>query len=257
MFITRFSSVVIAVLSILLLTQNAFSVGGISNTKVVVPGTETVPDGKYEIEPFFGMEFVDDDTDSRSFEAGSRFTYGFSESVEAGFNISYLTADDNDISDTDYNFGNISPGVKYRFFEYAGTNSLSLAYQGGITIPTGGSDEKWVYEPAGLILTTYITPELSVDSDIVLVIEEDDSWGVVSNIGVGYFITEILQPVLELGYEYNDPDEGKSTDRINITGGFTADVTEYLTCIFGVTRDIATNNTEDSLAVTAAFTFLF
>lgn len=242
-------------LSIFLLMGNeVFAVGGISNTKVIVPSTETVPKNRFEFEPFFGFVFVDDSIDTKEFEAGARFTLGVLDNLELGANISFLTIEDDDLNSSDYNFGDIASGLKYRVVE---EKSFSLAYQGGVTFPTSSSDSDWVFEPAGLILTKNFTERFSLDADSVLSIEEDDVWGVTNELGLGYFINESLQPVVELAYIYENVDDDKNSHIVNITGGFTAGVSDFLTIILGVTKDIVSENIDDSLTFTAAVTFLF
>lgn len=240
-----------------LLTFNAYGVGGISNTKIVVPSTETVPLQRYEIEPFFGLVFFDDDSDTKQFEAGNRFTYGFTDYLEAGINLGILNIDDSSSSDTEYDNGNIEAGVKYRFFEFTGTNSFSVAYQGGVTFPTRGSGENWLFEPFGFIFTNDFHRGISVDGDFVVSFEEDKNWGITGNMGLGYFIFPEFQPVIEIGYEYKDIDSSESVQLLSLTGGFTAEVSDYLTLIIGITRDVLSSNTADSTELTAAFTFLF
>lgn len=239
-----------------LLTASAHAVGGISNTKILVPSTETVPMGSFEIEPFLAAQFIDDNSDSRFLENGARFTAGTRKNLEIGVSVSYLVVNDDKKTDAEYNPGDISPGLKYRFYEYYGKYSFSLAYQGGFTIPTG-DDSLWLFEPAGLIITTHMSPRFSVDSDVVLFFDEEESRGVNGNIGAGYFISEIFQPVIEAGFEYVDRNNGSSESLVNITGGFTAEITEYITMITGLTGDIVNDNTDRAVTFNLAFTFLF
>ena len=237
-----------------LYVPQAFSVGGISNTKILVPSTETVPKGKFEFEPFFGLVFVDDSLDSKNFEAGARFTLGASDNIEVGTNITFLTIEDNDSSSADYDFGDISPGIKYRFFN---SDRFSLAYQAGITIPTSSDDASWVFEPIGIIFTKDFNNSLSIDADSVLAVDEDGQWAVTSEIGIGHYLNNHIQPVLELAYIFEDSDDSDSSHLVTVTGGFTANITSYLTAIIGLSKDIVSENVEDSLSFSAAFTFLF
>jgi len=39
-------------------STNAFAVGGISNSKIIVPGTDTVPKKRVEIEPFANLNHL-------------------------------------------------------------------------------------------------------------------------------------------------------------------------------------------------------
>lgn len=246
------------VISVIILSvfsyQSVYSVGGISNTKIVVPSTGTVPKEKFEFEPFFELSLTDDSEDSREFEAGARFTDSIRDVLEIGVNVFYLTIEDSDSSSSDTNFGDIEVGLKYRFLE---NSALSIAYQGGITFPTSSGDTDWVFEPVGFILTKNFSDKFSLDAHSVLEIEEDNKWNVTNGAGIGYFINDTIQPVVEIGYIYENIDDLQNTHVLNVTGGLTADVTDYLTIILGATQDIVSENTQNSLTFNAAFTFLF
>lgn len=246
--------ILLVIISLVMIQTDAFAVGGISNTKVIVPSTETVPSANFELEPFFGAVFADDSIDSKNYEAGFRFTKGIFSNLEAGFNLVFLAIDDSDITEADYEFGDISPGVKYRFYD---TDLFSLAYQGGFTIPTSSGDSDWVFEPGGLILTSNFTDRLSLDVDGVFGFDENENVFVTSNAGLGYFVTDYFQPVVELNYIYENPDEGKSSDILSVTAGFTANLNSFTTLIIGFSWDVVSDNADDSFAVTSALTLLF
>ncbi|MGQ0792729.1 MAG: hypothetical protein ACT4NX_01415 [Deltaproteobacteria bacterium] len=235
----------------------ARAVGGISNSKVVVPSADTVEGGRFEFEPFFGLGFLDDSDDTSEFIAGARFTLGALDTLEIGANVGFLVISDTDSGGREEDFGDIETGVKFRFIEQSESTPFSLAYQGGFSIPTSGEGAPWVFEPAGLILTKNFDEKLSMDADVVLFLVEDDSAGFVAELGFGYFITPRFQPVIEAGFVYENPDSGQSASVLNLTAGFTAPVSERLTVILGVTQDIYTNNADDATELTAAFTFLF
>lgn len=236
--------------------QEARAVGGISNSKVIVPSAETVPKGRFEIEPFFGLEFVDDRGNTTRFGGGVRFTLGALHNLEIGANVNYLDVEDSDLIQRNSDFGDIETGLKFRFLDEGEKFPFSLAYQGGVTIPT--TDEAlWIIEPAGLILTKNFTEKFSMDADVVVGIIEDDAWSLVHEIGFGYFVADWFQPVIESAYAFEDPDGEENIHIINITAGFTSPVTDWLTVIMGVTPDVYTKNTEEQVIITAAFTFLF
>jgi len=252
-------------ISILLLTllfsafseDKAFSVGGISNSKVIVPSAETVPQKHVELEPFFSFEFVEDQDDTFRLGAGGRVTFGLLHNLEAGANINYLNHENSNLTDTVNDFGDIEAGVKYRFIDQGDQLPFSLAYQAGVSIPTSGNDAPWFIEPGGLILTRNFTDDFSLDTDFVFGIVEDDGWNFISNIGFGYFMTPWFQAVIEGAYAYEDIDGERSTQVVNITPGFTSPVKDWLTIIVGVTPDIYADNTEKEVVISTAFTFLF
>ena len=237
--------------------HEVFAVGGISNTKVIVPSTETVPERHLEIEPFFGLVFVDDEDNSVGFDAGGRFTLGVVDNLEIGANAGYLSVEDSDVIDPEANLGNVDAGMKFRFIDEGDKFPFSLAYQGGITFPTSGSNDLWVIEPFGLILTKNFSDSFSLDTDIVLALVEDKSAGFVAELGFGYFVRPWFQPVIEAGYSFEDAEGEGSVSVFNITAGFTAPISEMLTIIFGVTPDLHTRNIDKELLITTAFTFLF
>lgn len=237
--------------------HEVFAVGGISNTKVIVPSTETVPERHLEIEPFFGLVFVDDEDNSVGFDAGGRFTLGVVDNLEIGANAGYLSVEDSNVIDPEANLGNVEAGMKFRFIDEGDKFPFSLAYQGGITFPTSGSNDLWVIEPFGLILTKNFSDSFSLDTDIVLALVEDKSAGFVAELGFGYFVRPWFQPVIEAGYSFEDAEGEGSVSVFNITAGFTAPISEMLTIIFGVTPDLHTRNIDKELLITTAFTFLF
>jgi len=251
-------SIVIFTLFLSILCEDkAFSVGGISNSKVIVPSAETVPKKHVELEPFFSFEFVEDRDDTFRLGAGARVTFGLLHNLEAGLNINYLNHENSNLTDTVNDFGDIEAGVKYRFIDQGEQLPFSLAYQGGVSIPTSGNDARWFIEPGGLILTKDFSEQFSLDTDFVFGIVEDDGWNFISNIGFGYFVVPWFQAVIEAAYAYEDIDGERSTQVVNITPGFTSPVTDWLTIIIGVTPDIYADNTQKEVVISTAFTFLF
>lgn len=237
--------------------ERVLAVGGISSSKVVVPSAETVAKGQVEIEPFFRLTIVDDPDDTVQFESGGRFTVGIFDDLEVGANVGYLTIEESDIADRESEFGDVEAGLKYGFLDEGEGSSFSLAYEGGITFPISGGDSPWVFELIGLILTKGFSDEFSIDADIVLALIEDDSVGLVSEVGFGCFITPRFQPVVEAGYLFENPGDGDRIHVFNITLGFTSLVLETLAVTIGVTKDLYTRNTDDTTVFSAALTFLF
>jgi hypothetical protein len=245
------------IMAYLFYTEIALAVGGISNSKIIVPNTETVEKGHFEFEPFFGLVLIDDADDTTQFDGGTRFTLGVLDNMEVGANFGYLRIEDSDLTDRDSDFGDIEAGLKYRFLDEGKNIPFSLAYQGGVTFPTSGDDAPWIFELGGLILTKNFTDEFSMDADFVFALIEDDSVSFVSEVGFGYFLKPWFQPVIELAYFFENPDSEDSISVLSLTAGFTAPVNEMLTIIIGVSPDIYTDNVDNAVILTAAFTFLF
>lgn len=254
----KFNFLLIAILlfHFFALSTVAQAVGGISNSKVVVPSTDTVLKKHIEAEPFFSLEFVEDRDDTFRLGGGVRITLGALENLEVGANVNYLDHENSGLIQADTNFGDIEAGLKFRFLDQSEKFPFSLAYQGGITFPTGG-DSVWIVEPGGLILTKNFTDRFSMDADFVFGIIENDSWSFVTEAGFGYFLNSWFQPVLEGAFGYEDAGGEGSVSLINVTGGFTAPATDWLTVIVGVTTDIYTENKDKEVIISSAFTFLF
>ena len=79
----------------------------------------------------------------------------------------------------------------------------------------------------------------------------------ITNHGFGYYITDWLQPVGEIGYIYENIDNSRNAHVLSLTGGFTADLTDYATLIVGLTKDIVSEDTEDTFVITTALTLIF
>jgi hypothetical protein len=96
-----------------------------------------------------------------------------------------------------------------------------------------------------------------MDADFVFGVIENDSWSFVTEVGFGYYLNSWFQPVLEGAFGYEDARGEDSVSLINVTGGFTAAATDWLTVIVGVTPDVYTVNKDKEVIITSAFTFLF
>jgi hypothetical protein len=96
-----------------------------------------------------------------------------------------------------------------------------------------------------------------MDADFVFGIIEHGSWSFTADAGFGYYLNSWFQPVIEAAYAYEDPDNEPGIWVLNVSAGFTADVSDWLTIVLGVTPDLHTENTEKEVVVTSAFTFTF
>ena len=119
-------------------------------------------------------------------------------------NVNYLNHENSDLLDTVNDFGDIEAGVKFRFLDQGQKYPFSLAYQGGVSIPTSGNDTPWFFEIGGLVLTKDFSDAFSMDTDFVFGIVEDDGWNFISNVGFGYYLVPWFQVVLEGAYAYED-----------------------------------------------------
>jgi hypothetical protein len=238
------------------LASESMAVGGLSGSKLVVPEAGTVSKGHIEVEPFFSLEFVDDDNDTVRYGGGLRLTPGLLENLEAGVNINYLDVEDSGLISAETDFGDIEAGFKLRFIDQKAGLPFSLAYQAGVTFPAGKGAE-WIVEPGGLILTKEFTEKFSMDADFVFGIMEHRSWSFVTDVGFGCYLNSWFQPVIEAAYAYEDPEDEPGISVLNVSAGFTADVSDWLTIVLGITPDLYAENTEKEAVVTSAFTFTF
>ena len=62
---------------------------------------------------------------------------------------------------------------------------------------------------------------------------------------------------MELGYEYSDPDGSSSSEIVTLTGGFTANLSSFITLIMGISKDIISDNAPDSYTLNTALTIAF
>jgi len=125
-----------------------------------------------------------------------------------------------------------------------------------VIFPVGDGSE-WVVEPAGLVLTKNFTDRFSLDSDFAVGLVEGGTWSMVTNTGLGYYVTPWFQAIVEGAYAFESVSGGGDVSIINVTGGFTTDVAKWLTVIVGVTQDLYVKNEDRMLVLTAAFTFTF
>lgn len=237
-------------------SQDAGALGGVSNSKVTVLSADTVPKGHIELEPYFSAEFADDRDNTRRYGGGLRITPGITDFLEAGVSMNFFNVEDSDLIRAENDFGHIDSGLKLRFIDEGAGNPFSLAYVAGVTFPADKGAE-WVVEPAGLVLTKNFTDRFSLDADFVVGIIEGGSWSLAANMGLGYYLAPWLQAVVEGAYAYEGVDGDGDVSIVNVTGGFTADVAEWLTVIVGVTPDVYVRNEDRLVVLTAAFTFAF
>jgi len=235
---------------------DSHAVGGISGSKLVLPGAGTVPKGHVEAEPFFSLEFLDDESNTVRYGGGLRLTPGILDNLEAGVNINYLDVEDSGLISAESNFGDLEAGFKLRIVDQGNGLPFSLAYQAGVTFPVG-KGALWIVEPGGLILTKDFTEEFSIDADFAFGLIEHGSWSFVTEAGAGYYITSWFQPVIEAAYAYEDGDSGDGASVLNVSGGFTWDPSEWFSLALGVTTDAYAHNTEKEVVITSAFTFTF
>lgn len=203
---------------------SAIAVGGISNTKLVVPGANPVDYQAFELGLTLGMyrqtyrfdEFshrtdipndynrlaVGEQKMSQSANTlGFRLTDGIYPNTEVGISFGHSAYADSIGTEGQASFEEAQLGIKYLLNP---GRPMRFALQGGINFdPVSWSPS---YE-GGAILTYDITRKFSVDMDLLTSVSspihrEQDTFierGVGGNIGIGYFFGR-FQPIVEIGY---------------------------------------------------------
>jgi len=253
-------NIIVAVFS----STNVFAqVGGLSNSKVVLPATATVKAGDFEFEPsfnvFWGNRMWDTDgnllvLDSTSRESGLayRFTSGFKHNIEAGLTVP------EDIS-------SLSFGFKWLFWK---NNAKSFAFQSGVIFD---SETKVIAETEksmkvitnGIIFTYEPNNKLSIDTDATFSLystEIDDqtvNYSGTFDIGVGYFLTNQFQTIVELNSTWISFENSiVNSSKTNGTLGIKYTPNDRVAIIFGLKQDLIGSNNVKGVSFGGAFTFL-
>jgi hypothetical protein len=240
---------------------------GISNSKVIVLSSHTIPHHKLEFEPVVSYTISDNfwDKNGKSqkhktinnqtgFKSGTdlsfRLTYGVTENIEAGFGIPA-------------NLETMGTGIKWKFFDnktnaiaaYSGMN-FNLENDGVVHNDAEGINTNIFY--GGVVYTHAFTEQLSWDSHFtfgkpVNRAEEQHIGDIFIASEIGYYIGDYQ---FCIGFAYNN--EQYETSELNaevfslILGG-TIETGNDAVIIWGVPIDLFGKNTD--ITRTAAFSF--
>lgn len=278
----KYLAVCLTALTIVMISpQTLKAVGGISNSKLIVPSAETVPPHQFEFEPAIGVQMWDrvfgdqGDTHGISGDAvGSglsfRMTPGITRRSEAGFTIGVeqetFRSEFGPAGDMEaVNLSDLVFGGKYRFMELE--NGLMLALQGGINIPTGSARSHGAYE-GGFILTYNPNDWLSIDADWSYIsfdggTDGDPESGQIFDVGVSVAATDSLLLIAELnGFQESLRHSGTMPDRawgLTPTTGIGYTVSDHTSVWLGASWPVRGwgANAPFGPAYMAAFTLLF
>ena len=255
-----FINIIVAVFS----STNVFSqVGGLSNTKVVLPATATVEAGDFEFEPSFNVfwsnkewdqegKTLEFDNTTRVSGLAYRFTAGFNHNIEAGLVVP------EDVS-------SLSFGFKWLFWN---NNGKSIALQSGADFE---SETKIISETEksmrvitnGIIFTYEPYAKLSIDSDVTFSLystEIDDqpvNYSGTFDIGVGYFLTNRFQTIVELNSgRISFENSNFNSSKTNGTLGIKYTPNDSVAIIFGLKQGLFGSNNAKGVSFVGAFTFL-
>ena len=253
--------------SVVLLTFNIVAIfaqiSGISNSKVVVPGAETVAVGIFEFEPAF-ESFASSsvwNSDGKLAELninivesshGFRFTTGLIKNLEVGMILP------SDVSSLNF-------GLKWLFWN---RNDLSVALQSGLNfdaaIGTFQKEEgRGKVFGSGIVLTYEPGENYSVDSDISVSFYSNDIDGQpvghsgTFDIGASYRLLNNFYGVAEYNFKWIAFDNIKfDSKKGNGLAGFTFNASQSAKVIMGLKYDIHGSNNPKGMKFIAAFTFL-
>ena len=253
--------------TVILITFNIGStfaqISGISNSKVVVPGAETVAVGVFEFEPAFESfasgsawnpdgELMELNITTVKSSHGFRFTTGVKENLEVGMILP------SDVSS--FNFG-----LKWLFWNQ---NDLSVALQSGLNFDVAvGTFQKEEGRGKifgnGLVLTYEPDGNYSVDSDISISFysKEVDGQSVghsgTFNIGASYKFKKNFRGVAEYNFNWITFEKKIfESDKGNGLVGFTFNANESAKVIMGLKYDIHGSNNLKGVTYIAAFTLI-
>jgi hypothetical protein len=252
--------------------------------KINAPDASPVDPGHFEIESNFTLlhskRYWDKGgaTHDRGLEReqslGISVTVGVIENVDVAVSGSYAWIKDkeNDFDSDDaelgpesgHDFGDLELSGRYRFYE-SKEHSLSLAYIGGSTIPTGSSlnreeigtsQEFWSFNQT-LVASKDLgqwTANADVGYALPLGDKRENARGTVNaNVAVGYQYLPWLQPELELNYGYDFLTNENNSEILAATAGLVMPINDQLRLNMGVQQGFwGRNNDKDTTLSFAA-----
>ena len=167
-----------------------------------------------------------------------------------------------------HGLGDLNISSRYRFFE-SKEQSISIAYIGGFTLPTGsGSSEKeigtsqeyWSFNQALVAIKDWGKWTANVDIGYALPFgdkREDNRGTLKSDIAVGYQVLPWLQPEVELNYSRNFLANDNDQEVIATTVGLVMPINERIRVNTGVQQGIWGRNTDKAASLYAAVKLAF
>ena len=243
--------------------NTAAQISGISNSKVVVLGTETVGVRVFEFEPAFEVFSSSGEWDSNGNLTSSdslstesshafRFTTGVKENLEVGMIVP------SDVSSLNF-------GLKWLFWN---RNDLSVALQSGLNFDAANGnilkkEGRGKVLGSGLVATYEPEGNYSVDSDISFSFYSNDVNGYpvghsgTFNIGASYGLSKNFTGVVEYNFNWiKFESEIFNAEKGNGLVGFTYYASEAAKIIMGLKHDIHGSNNAKGITYIIAFTFL-
>lgn len=244
-------------------------VGGISDSKLGTICTEAISKNTIEFESAFGTTqtnqywdkngklfdtYQTSDSMELNSDLGFRFTYGAFENFEIGI---ALPAD----------VSAVSWGMKYKFLSL---DKLSFGAMFGLNTIFGNTVynksvktiERTPTYAAGLASTYQINDDLSVDCDVqyqafTQKIQEKHTNDLFINLGVGYFIKGIVQPIIELNYGASNFDNSDvNLALLTLNPGVTIETAERFMIVLNTPIDISGKNTDKTTGLGFALTIM-
>jgi len=209
---------------------------------------------------------------------GLSVTAGVIENVDVAVSSSYRWMKDkeNDFDkndevygpETGHNLGDLNISGRYHFFE-SKEQSISLAYIGGFTLPTGSgssvqeigtSQEFWSFNQALVATKDWGKWTANVDVGYALPFgdKRENARGTLkTDIAVGYQILPWLQPEVELNYSRNFLSNDNDQEVIATTVGLVMPINERIRVNTGVQQGLWGRNTDKATSLYAAVKLAF
>lgn len=254
----------IYIIAVVFSATNVYSqVGGLSNSKVVLPGTATVEPGDFEFEPsfdvFWSNKAWDQDGNTLEFDKTTRvsglayrFTAGFEHNMEAGLTVP------EDVS-------TLSFGFKWLFWK---KNDKSFALQSGVRFESDNREISETEESLnvitnGVVFTYEPNDKFSFDTDVSFSLYSADIGSEPANysgtfdIGAAYFLTNRFQTILELNSAWISFENSVlNSSKSNGTLGIKYNPNDGTAIIFGLKQGLFGTNNDKGVSFVGAFTFL-
>jgi hypothetical protein len=189
-------------------------------------------------------------------ELALTLTIGLVDDWDMYFGLPVIRIEDHD---SDPNRGSdiadISLGARYRFINNEG-NHLEIAYTAGFIAPTGSdeseneigtSQEFWSLEQAVILTKDWgrWTMNTELGYSYPFGHDSNDANGSVAlNTAVGYQITAVIQPELELNYGKEFGGAGVDADVLAVTAGLVTPFNDTFLMKAGVVKDVSGSNVD-------------
>ncbi len=241
--------------------------GGIDHSKLITQDTDTLGKGVWQVQFHSSLSRSrgEWDTSGRNVEraraaedlAGVAITAGVTHDLDVGIEFGYGWARDPEVDPpSDRGIGNPSLVAKWRFHG-SDRRGLSIAYTPALTAPVVDGADSGRPDSAGrawtmdnrLCLVGDLTRRLAVNLDVggAADLGREDPWswsGVSANGALGYQVTPLLQPEIELRYARETGGGERGGRTLAGTLGIVSSPADRISFRIGVQHALAGRNTD-------------